>query len=252
MHADCGEEVGIGLAQDRRHGAAGRETRHEHPVGIDRELVPDALGQAREYCRFTGAAPLVAGTKPVPARHGVVAAGLSGVGDQQPVFLGDGVHPGPGGEILRVLRAAVQHHDQALQPVDAGRGDIKAIAPGARRVRMPKVAEHRPLGDRQIGRAARARLSAHRAKLPAPFGQRPHHLAEGASRPRMHVRSVGRPPRCGRASGGSEAARRQGGLDDVGGSGWIPRPQRTGRAQDLGDEVVAHGGCPLLPPKRPI
>ena len=67
------------------------------------------------YPAQTGVAHLVARPEPVPAGHGVVAAGLCRIDDEQPVLFREGVHPGPRGEILRILRAAVQHDDQPLQ-----------------------------------------------------------------------------------------------------------------------------------------
>ena len=39
--------------------------------------------------------------------------GLARIGDDEAVLLGQRIHAGTGGEILRALRAAVKHDDQA-------------------------------------------------------------------------------------------------------------------------------------------
>lgn len=121
-----------------------------------------ARGQAGDDRGLAGIAPLVARPEPVPAEHGVIATGLARIDDQQPVLLGKGVHARPGGEVLRALRAAMQHHDQPLQPFVSGRRHIEPVAARAGRAGIVLIEEPGAFGQRQLGgvrRPAEARQS---------------------------------------------------------------------------------------------
>ena len=162
VDADRPVELRIGLAHDRRHRAAGGETGDEDPVLRDGVLVAEALGQAGDDRRLAGVAHLVARPEPVPAGHGIVAAGLRRIDDEQPVLFGQGVHPGPGGEVLRVLRAAVQHHDQSLQPFVGGGRNIEPVAARARCAGIALIEELGAVGQGQfrgVRRLAKTRQS---------------------------------------------------------------------------------------------
>ena len=107
----------MGLAQDARHRRPGRQAR-------DKDAIPwNGMGAGhlgRKLGQDLGLAPataLVAPAEPVPAGLGIVAPRLLRIDDDQPVFLGQGIHAGAAREIGVGLGAAVQHQDQPLRPL---------------------------------------------------------------------------------------------------------------------------------------
>ena len=72
----------------------------------------DVARHAGEQRRLALAAALVAGEEPVPALVGVGARRLRRVENVQALLLGQRVHARAGGEVVRVLAAAVQHDHQ--------------------------------------------------------------------------------------------------------------------------------------------
>src|SRR5664279_6509593 len=90
-------------------------------------------GDTGDDRRFAAAAGMVLPAEPVPVAAGVGRAGLFRVGDQERVLLGQLVHAGSGGEIGRVLAAAVQHLDDLrLLAGSGGFGRVPAWGSGCR------------------------------------------------------------------------------------------------------------------------
>ena len=112
MDPDRGIEVGVGVTHDRRRSGARGQARDEHPRRIDRVLRHDLTGDAGDQRRLTGVSRLVGHVEPIPAPLHVGRLSLGGIGDEESAALGQFVHLRAGREIIRVLRAAVQHDDQ--------------------------------------------------------------------------------------------------------------------------------------------
>ena len=78
------------------------------------------------------------------------------------MLFGQGVHPGPGGEVFRALRAAVQHHDQSLQAFVGGGRNVEPVAACARRAGIALIEELGAVGQgqfRHVRRLAKTRQS---------------------------------------------------------------------------------------------
>ena len=60
MHADRGEEVGIGIAEDRRHRAACRKAGHIHAGRVDSVLLDDRSGEVARQQKIPGLIALAA------------------------------------------------------------------------------------------------------------------------------------------------------------------------------------------------
>ena len=134
MHTHRGVEVRIGVAHNRSRGPAGGQARDVNSRRIDGEIVHDLTRDAGDQRRFAAVAPLVGGIEPIPALLHVGRAGLGRVCDQAGMDLSRDVHACSGGEIIRRLRAAVQHDDQRNGlPVIAGR-DIQFVGTRSRLV----------------------------------------------------------------------------------------------------------------------
>ena len=88
----------------------------------------DLARQAGKDGRLAPIPRLVTAAEPVPAGLGVVAARLMRVDNHKPMLLGQGVHAGPGGKILRGLGAAVKHHHKAGDPLPCRGWDVGAVA----------------------------------------------------------------------------------------------------------------------------
>ncbi len=154
MHPDRRVEIRIGRTHDRRRGAAGRQTGDVDPSLVDRELAHDLPGDPGDQRRLALAALLVARIEPVPAFGSVGGLRLGGVGDKEDMLLRQGVHLGAGGEVIRRLGAAVQHHDQGDRaPVVAAR-NIELVGPAAGGVRERGLVKPGAGGDGRGGRPA--------------------------------------------------------------------------------------------------
>ena len=174
MDADGGEEVGVGPARTAAMAPPAERPAAKTRVGRRRtrggRRGRPAMMPAR---RRRG---LVAGAEPVPAGEGL-ARRLLRVGDQAAARLGQHIHAGAGGEVVRVLLAAVQHHHQALEPACGQARDVEAVvaAPAARRSCAPRSGR-RPAtaaaGAGQAGAAPEpaAGLRGSEARPPRPSG----------------------------------------------------------------------------------
>ncbi len=67
MHADCGVEIGIRVAHDRRRRAPGREPGDIDAPWINRVVAHDLTSDARDQRRLAAVTLLVPLAEPVPA-----------------------------------------------------------------------------------------------------------------------------------------------------------------------------------------
>jgi hypothetical protein len=124
MDADGRVEVGVRRRHDRGHRPSRRQPRHVDPVGI---VVIRGHHPARDAGDERGLSlipPLVSGLEPVPALRGVGGGGLRGIDDEEPIRFRQEVHAGAGGEIVGVLRATVEHHDERQGLPSIPTGDV--------------------------------------------------------------------------------------------------------------------------------
>jgi hypothetical protein len=133
VDAGRGVKLRIRRAQDRGHGPAGRKARHIDAGRIDSELRHDGAGDAREDRRLAFVALLVGEIEPVPAGRQIGARRLLGIGDDEAALLGEPVHARADGEIVGVLRAAVEHDDQRKRAAFGAAWNIDLVVPRARR-----------------------------------------------------------------------------------------------------------------------
>jgi hypothetical protein len=112
MHPHRGVQLGVCRGHHGGHGSARGEPGDEHPRGVGAVLGDDPAGETGQDRRLTCLGALVGRREPVPVAALVGCLGLLGVGHEQPVVLGELVHPGAGGEVGGVLRPAVQHYDE--------------------------------------------------------------------------------------------------------------------------------------------
>ena len=82
---------------------------------------------ARQNGRLTATTLLVVVLEPVPAARRVGALRLRRVEHKKALFQRRLVHAGPGGEIVGVLRAAMQHDDQGQGARGRRRGDVELV-----------------------------------------------------------------------------------------------------------------------------
>ena len=133
--AGGGEQVGVLARQDRRHRAAGREPGHRRPDRRRSRCVAMTWRRhAGEQRRLALAALLVAGQEPVPALVGSwSAAPAPGRGRPGPCSWASAFMRGAGGEVVRVLAAAVQHdHQRQARPSKpAGSNSLKLRVPAS-------------------------------------------------------------------------------------------------------------------------
>ncbi len=231
MNAGRGVELGIGRAHDRGHGAAGGEARHIDAGRIDRELRHDGAGDARDDAGLALIAHLVRETEPVPASRWIGARRLSRIGDDEAVLLGEAVHPRAQGEVVRVLRAAMQHDDQRQRAALRVAGDIDLVVPrtrfageGPREIGRPVRRRDRPrlgrsrhrapvrrrsAGDRPDATASkprRAAVSCVERPAPPPGSRARSPFAPRAATVRLPLRPR-KPRAAARSGGGFRAAR---------------------------------------------
>src|SRR5436190_11319479 len=73
------------------------------------------------------AAPLVRGLEPIPAPRAIGGNSLLGIDHYQPLLLGQKVDSRSGGEIIRALGAAVEHHDQGPGLTFIATGEVQFV-----------------------------------------------------------------------------------------------------------------------------
>ncbi len=172
MNADRGIEIGIGGAHDRRRRAAGRQARHVDARRVDGMVEHDLSREVGDQAGLAFVPALVAGAEPVPALVGIRRLGLLRIGDEDIVRLGELVHARARREILRRLRAAVQHDEQRHRlPAMAG-GDVEPEAAPASRAPHKVIVERRrglrrgrDEGDRGCARGSRKQVDERKQHL---------------------------------------------------------------------------------------
>ena len=137
MDADGGVEVGIGRAHDRGHRSPCRHPGYVHPAFGDLVVLYHLARDARDERWLATTTLLVRGLEPVPALLHVGVARLRGIRDEEGVLLGELVHAGARGEVVRTLGATVQHYDKrnGLPAVTARDVQFVGAGPGAVGVR---------------------------------------------------------------------------------------------------------------------
>jgi hypothetical protein len=133
MCRHASKDLGVGAAQDHGHGRTRRQTGHEHLVGMHGIGCSDLVHDADQDGRLSPFARLLCRLEPVPAVAAVGLRALGGVRDQETTFLGQPVHLRAGGKVIRVLLAAMQHHDQRHRHAFVGGGDVELVAAHAHR-----------------------------------------------------------------------------------------------------------------------
>ena len=94
----------------------------------------DLPSKLRDQKRLAMVPALVTRIEPVPALVWVCGLGLLRVSDEERPRLGQFVHAGACREVLRGLRAAMQHDDQRQRPPVITAGDVELEAAAAGRV----------------------------------------------------------------------------------------------------------------------
>ncbi len=178
-----GVEVRVALRQDRRGGAARRQARHVDAARVDGKIAHHVARQAGDQRGFAAVAELPGGVEPVPAFLGVGRLGLARVDHEEPLLLGQIVHPRPGGEVLGRLRAAVQHHDERHRFGVGAARHVEPVVERARGALMGELGEAGALRHRDLGRRAAARP--HPAKRRGGFqlGQAAQHVVQSRRQP---------------------------------------------------------------------
>lgn len=146
MGAHRGKDLGVAAAEDHRHRRPRRQAGDKHPARRHLVAVAQLARHPGKDRRLAAVAGLILGREPVPAGLQIGGAGLLRVEHQQPLFLGQPVHPGALGEIHRRLGAAMQHHDQAARHAGAA-GHIEPVGAFARRAGKAAGLEARALGQ---------------------------------------------------------------------------------------------------------
>jgi hypothetical protein len=122
---------------------------------VQREVADDVASESGQDRWFAGVAPLVFRPEPVPKAAPVGGAGLLGTGHHERVPLGQFVHPCTGGEVGRVLLAAVEHDDEWYRLADVATGNVEVVVARPGGLGMGKVAGlasglSKPSGDAPI------------------------------------------------------------------------------------------------------
>jgi hypothetical protein len=112
VDADGGEDIGVGGGHRRGHRTARRQAGDIDTIGIGALCAHHRLRHGGDAGRLAAVAPLVVVLEPVPAARGVGVGGLRRIEHEAAMLVGQRIHAGPGGEIVGILRAAVQHHHQ--------------------------------------------------------------------------------------------------------------------------------------------
>src|SRR5690349_402074 len=146
MNPDGSVDVAIRRAHDGGGGSAGRQARDVDALRIDRMVAHDLARDAGDHRRLAPAPALVALTKPVPALRLVGSSRLLGIGHEAILLLRQEVHPRAGGEIVRRLRATMEHDDQGKMLSLGAARDEQLVGPASGRVAERAGEELRALG----------------------------------------------------------------------------------------------------------
>jgi hypothetical protein len=227
MHADRGEQVGIGQPQHRRGRAAGGQAGDIDATRVRRAVAQHLPRDAGDQRGLAAAAPLIGGVEPVPAALRIRRRRLPGIGDEQPVLLGQRVHPRASGEILRRLGAAMQHDQQRPRTGGQSSRHVEPV------VALPALA-----GEGVAGEAGAGGQVAHRggfgARRPAPAGHHGSAAPGGAPGAGKAGQRSGRGRHIGTVAArqaAEEAAQQRGRLLQPAGAG---QPRRLGHAGGVG------------------
>src|SRR5262245_21211873 len=131
MDPNCRVEIRISRPHHSRHGAAGRETRHEDAGRIDIVGGNNVLSDAGNDGWLTRPAYLVLRHEPIPAQGCVCCLGLARIGNQQSMLLSEIVHACASREVVSILHATMQHHDQTSPANCVTTRNIKLVAAAA-------------------------------------------------------------------------------------------------------------------------
>ena len=133
MNANRRVELGVSCRHHRRHCAAGREPRDEHTLWIDIVAGDDLTRDPGQDRRLAGAALLVLGREPVPAQGRISGLRLARIGDDKAMLLGKTVHARSRREVVSVLRAAMQHHQQRATALREPARNVELVVSAPRR-----------------------------------------------------------------------------------------------------------------------
>ena len=112
MDANRGVQVRVRVAHDRGGRSAGLEAGDIDASLVDRIMLRDLAGDARDQRGLALVALLVAHAEPVPAFRHVGGARLRRIDDEAIMLFSGRVHPRTGGEVIGRLGATVQHDNQ--------------------------------------------------------------------------------------------------------------------------------------------
>ena len=112
MHPNRCVDIGVSLSHDRGRRPARREPCDIDPLRIDRMIAHDLPGDPRDERRLAFVTALIVWLEPVPAVPGIGQGVLLRIGGEEALLLGERVHPGSRGKVVRGLCATMQHHDQ--------------------------------------------------------------------------------------------------------------------------------------------
>ena len=84
----------------------------ENAIAADHEFTCKLLRETRQEHRLARAFLLVAGIEPVPAPLWIGGSRLLRIGNDKAKLIRQFIHAGTAREVIRVLRAAVQHDDE--------------------------------------------------------------------------------------------------------------------------------------------
>src|SRR5258708_28923328 len=130
MHANCCEGRRGGSPNKYSPARTRRYTGDKYTICVDGILRCDVINHSSEKGGFAAVAHLVLTDKPVPTPGEVISAGLLWIEHQEVVFIVQDIEARTRGKVIKVLRTAVQSHEQR----DIGTGriiawNIKLIGP---------------------------------------------------------------------------------------------------------------------------
>ncbi len=151
-------DVRIEVRQDNCHGTAGGQSGDEDGVAAKAELSHQVFCQRRQNAGLAHTVGLMGRLEPVPARARIVPPVLRRIGNGKPLLVGQRVHVRADGEVVRGLRAAVQHEDQPLGPLWFAGGQIEFVfarSRGAAVLTVQILRTLRDAGHRNLARPGR-------------------------------------------------------------------------------------------------